>query len=373
MIKASTIIAQLQAVLPTQTDLFSNADITISSLTRASTTVTAVTSSAHGLITGNYVNILNAKTPITITSIASVANTGIGASGSIVTVLTATNHDFTEGFDFTAEISGADQAAYNGTFTILTVANRRTFTYAITTQPATPATGTMVLLNNNATGYNGRKQVTVTDTTTFTYETTLTPDSPAQGTPTFRSGVRVTGAISWERARQAYTKQAADKLWAFVVLGDNSISKDRRITTDAISTLTYGDAYRQRMIIPFSIYIYAPCVNEVAGRAVRDQMEDVRVALYKSILRAELDSVLAETNLYVVTAAGDRYVEYTGAYYIHEFIFELVADITIGDTVAPEYNVAFRDFSLQFDDPDNVDGDDIIMHTADIDLDDVPL
>ncbi len=373
MIKASTIIAQLQAVLPTQTNLFSNADIAITSLTRVSTTITAVTATVHGLATGNNVNILNAKTPITISTLTSVPNTGLTATGSIVTVVTAADHDFTEGFEFTAEISGANQAAYNGTFDILTVANRRTFTYAITTQPVTPATGTIVVLNNNATGYNGRKQVTVTNTTTFTYETTLTPDSPAQGSPILRSGIRVSGAVSWERGAEAYTKQAADNLWAFVVLGDNAISKDRRVSTDAISTFAYGDEYRQRMIVPFSVFIYAPSTGEVAGRVVRDQMEDVRVALYKSILRAKIPAVLAESITYVVTASGDRFVEYNTAYYIHEFIFEIVVDITVGDTVAPENNVAFRDVSLIFNDPIADDGDNIIMQTSNISLDDVPL
>ncbi len=373
MIKASTIIAQLQSILPTQTALFTNADITISSLVRSGSTVTATTSTSHGLTTGNYISVLNAKTPITISSITRVNDSGIGATGSTVTVVTATEHDFTEGFDYTCEISGATQSAYNGTFDILTVPNRKTFTYHIDTQPVTPGTGTPVLLNNNTTGYNGRYAVTVTGTTTFTYTITETPNSPAQGTPVLRSGVRVSGAISWERARDAYTKQAPDKLWAFVVLGDNSISKDRNITTDALTTLAYGDDYRQRMISPFSIFVYAPCVNEVAGRAVRDQMEDVRVALYKSILRAKFESVLAATNVYVVTCAGDRFVDYTGAYYIHEFVFEMVCDITIADTVAPSFNRAFRNFSLIFNDPDIDDSNNIIMQTLDIDLDDVPL
>ena len=373
MIKASTIIAQLQTVLPTQTALFTNADISITSLTRSGSTVTAVTSAPHNLTTNNYVTIINAKTPIAISSLTMVADTGIGATGATVTVVTATDHDFTEGFDFTCEISGATQAAYNGTFDILTVPNRRTFTYHITTQPVTPATGTPYLLNNNKSGYNGRHQVTVTNATTFTYAISSTPISPAQGSAVLRSGVRISGAISWERAKEAYTKQAADKMWAFVVLGDNSISKDRRVTTDAISTLAHGDSYRQRMIAPFSVYIYAPCTNEVAGRAVRDSMEDVRIALYKSLLRVKFESVLAETNVYLVTAAGDRYVEYTGAYYIHEFVFETVCDIVIEDTVAADDNVAFRNFSLIFDDPDVDDGDNVIMQTDDVNLDDVPL
>jgi len=373
MIKASTIAGQLQNALPTQTSLFSNPDITISSLTRSGTTITAVTATPHGLATNNYITILNAKTPISISSITSIPKPGISATGSIVTVTTATPHDFTEGFDFVAEIAGANQSAYNGSFAITDVLNRRTFKYEIDSQPVTPATGTIVLLNNDATGYNGRHQITVTNNTTFTYQTTLTPNSPAQGTPILRSGVRVARAISWERAMEAYTKQNTSALWAFVVLGDISISKSRRDSTDAIQTLTYGDEYRTRLILPFSVYIYVPCSNEISGGAARDLIEDVRVALYKSMLRTRFTPVLEEAATYVTVAAGDRFIQYNNAYYIHEFMFETVCDITIGDTVAPTENVAFRDFSLIYIDPITDDGDNIIMQTLDVSLDDVPI
>jgi hypothetical protein len=370
MIKAEAIAAQLQAALPQQTNLFSRADIAITSLTRTGTTITAVTATPHGLQTNNNISILNAKTPIVISSITSIANPDGGAT---VTVTTETNHDFTENFGFTCEITGATQAAYNGTFDVAKVPNRRTFTYIINSQPDSPATGTMFLLNNFLSGYNGRKQVTVVNPTTFTYETTQEPLSPAQGTAILRSGVRVARAISWDRAMEAYTRQNANELWAFVVLGDLSISKSRRDGTDAIQTLASGDEYRSRLILPFSIYIYAPCTNEIAGGAVRDQMEDVRVALYKSILRTKFDPILKQAATYVTIATGDRFVQYNTAYYIHEFMFEIVCDITIGDTIAPSENVAFRDFSLIYIDPLVDDGDNIIMQTDDVSLDDVPL
>jgi len=371
MIKASTIAGQLQAILPTQTSLFTDADISISSLTRSGTTVTAVTSSEHGLATGNYANIVEAKNSITISSMTSVADSE--DVGAIVTVTLASDHDLTEGFDYTVEIAGSDQSAYNGTFTLLTVPNRKSFTYAITTQPASPATGTILYLDTNGLGYNGRYPVIVSDTTTFTYETAYTPDSPAQGVSVLKKGIRVARAISWEKATEAYTSQSSDDLWAFVVLGDISISKDRRDSTDAIQTLSYGDEYRQRLICPFSIFIYVPCSNEIAGGAARDTIEDVRVALYKAILRSRFTPVLSQAANYVTVATGDRFAAYNSAFYIHEFMFETVCDITLADTVDATENRAFRDFSLIFKDPDTTDGDDIIMQTSDIDLDDTPV
>ena len=371
MIKAQTIIEQMQLVLPTKTSLFSNANITLSSLSYSGGIVTGTTVLPHGLQSGNYITIANAKTPIDVTSITFTANPGISAVGGIVTVITATNHDYTEGFGYTCEIVGATPSDYNGVFNIINVPNRRTFTYAILTNPSS-ATGSIQVLNVNANGYNGYQQIIVTSATTFTYSTTLVLGTPAQGTCVARSGFRISGAISVDRIKQAYTAQGAAKAWAFVVLGDNIASKDRNVSTDAVNTLGPGDEYRQRMISPFSVYVFLPCVDEIAGRNVRDTMEDVRIALYRTLLRVRFESVLVEADVYSCTANGDRYIDYTGAYYIHEFMFETVCDITIGDTVDPSENVAFRNLNLYFENPNETDGDDIIMETVDVDLDDVP-
>ncbi|MBI4983925.1 MAG: hypothetical protein HZC24_00850 [Rhodocyclales bacterium] len=71
-------------------------------------------------------------------SVASIVR-GAGNTAT-VTVTTATTHGFTNGNAVT--IAGADQSEYNGTFTIANVdAVAKTFTYTITTGPATSATG----------------------------------------------------------------------------------------------------------------------------------------------------------------------------------------------------------------------------------------
>jgi phage tail sheath protein FI len=66
--------------------------------------------------------------------------TGITRSGATATATTASPHGFSTGQRVT--IAGANQAEYNGTFTI-TVTGGTTFTYAVTGAPATPATGTI--------------------------------------------------------------------------------------------------------------------------------------------------------------------------------------------------------------------------------------
>jgi hypothetical protein len=64
----------------------------------------------------------------------------ITSSGTTVTVRTKFPHNL--GAGGTVVVSGADQAAYNGTFTVATVPTDLTFTYtALSTPAATPATG----------------------------------------------------------------------------------------------------------------------------------------------------------------------------------------------------------------------------------------
>ena len=376
MIKAQTIIQQLQAVLPLHTTLFNKNTFSVTSLTISGSTVTATTSVAHELTTNDLVTIKDAKTPIDVSTLTFVANVGIGNTGGVVTAITSTNHDFTEGFDQDVIMVGAVETEYNGTFDLATTVNRKKLTYLIATNPTTPATGSPQVLHEfagAAGGYNGVKTITVTGATTFTYAVTQTITNDAQGTITAANGLRISGAVSMEKAIGAYTAQSLNKLWGFVVLGDPFTSKDRHVSTDAISTLAPGDEYRQRVIVPFSVFIITPSTDGVVGREARDLMEDVRVALYKSILRVQFDSVLSEATVYVSTASGDRFVGFSNAYYIHEFEFMTVVDIVIEDTVDPAYSVAFRDIDLFFKDPLQSDGDDIIIQTEDISLDEEPL
>ena len=60
--RAADIVQQLARFLPSFVDDFT-AQINLTSLTRVSTTATATTAAAHGLITGQQVNITGAQTP----------------------------------------------------------------------------------------------------------------------------------------------------------------------------------------------------------------------------------------------------------------------------------------------------------------------
>lgn len=152
----------------------------VASLTSTGTTATVVTGAAHGYSTGQKVTIAAASpiayngektitvvnpTTFTYTLASTLTSPATGTitagvpvpftlkNGNLVTftvaiartgdvaTVTLTSHGIKTGERIT--ISGADQAAYNGTFVVTSTPTDDTFTYAVTGAPATPATGTI--------------------------------------------------------------------------------------------------------------------------------------------------------------------------------------------------------------------------------------
>ncbi len=386
--KASDIIIFLKTRLPEFTDLFNDV-FSISSLTRSGSTVTAVTTTAHGMTTNDIVHISDALSPNPLASLRIATPSEkqeiidylkskgreyqslLPASVNIAMAETTNNHDQTEVWFDNVEISGASEADYNGTHRLLRVQNRKNFSYQVDGSPTSPATGSPILLENLAFGYNGLYEVTVSDATTFTYEITGTPGSPAQGSPKAKTNPRISGALSPQRAINSYTKKATNKLWAFVVLGDVITNKDRAVLTDATSTNVPGVDYRTRQIHPFSIYVFTPSTDTISGRSQRDLMEDVSVFLAKSLLGAIFPSGFTDSTQFKVTPLGHGVFADDNSYLIYKFDYEIVYDIVFEDTIDPGPNVAFRDIPLNFL-KFFADDDEVIMSTS-VDLDDEPL
>src|ERR1700743_633222 len=135
--KAEQILLQLFKKLPQYSPYFSTIT-TITSLVLNTNIVTATTANPHNLILGQSVNITWAiiKNPI-----VSLTQVPTDEGGYIATGITQFDHDLTEDFNENVEIIGADQSDYNGTHPLLTVPNRRTFTFSVMGNPITPATG----------------------------------------------------------------------------------------------------------------------------------------------------------------------------------------------------------------------------------------
>ena len=364
MPKASDIIKQLHAVLPLHTGFF-NQEVSIDVLTRQGSVATARTSEPHKLVTGHHVTIVGA---LTKTRIQSISSQGLCASATV-----AGPYDLTVGYNGEVTVEGANEPSYNGTFKLLGAYNRLSFQYKLTSVAPPTATGDIFLIENRpVNGYNGRKQITVVDAYTFTYDIIEEVPAETTGDITARFKPRITGSIDVGTAEKSYTKQLGDNYWLYVVLDTVSVNKDREVDTDVQGTLlSSGDRFRQRVIAPFDIYVFAPTVSEIDARKTRDNMEDIAVSLYKSLLGLILPTGLTEDPWSVVTLTGHGSEAYVDAYYIHRFSFEVTYDLTWCDTIGIPFNTAFRHIDLEI--YEERDCEEITEISTSINLDDKPI
>ena len=335
--KIRDIILRLLAELPRHTNFFTDS-ISISNLTYSAGTVTATTSTAHGLVTDNYINIEGAFAKNPISSLTQTDN--------IATAVTTNAHDLTEGYQTTVKISGANQSEYNGIKTLLSVIDRNTFTFQVTGDPTTPATGTILLEEQKSFEYNGFFQITKIDDTHFSYTITGTPTTPATGTIKCNYNIRISGGIDVAKLMSSYSKQSVNKLWAFVVPDDVTANKSNQVKDDGIYIFQQGQDFSQICLQDFSVFVFIPTANSIASREEYDTMVDVRVALIKALVGYKLDSYFSQGNKFGVVYNGDGFNNYINAYYVHEFRFQTRFEIDSDDLDLNETNTAWRDFAI---------------------------
>lgn len=338
--RATDIVSQLAQFLPAIVDDFTT-QISVISLTRSGTTVTATTSAAHGLVIGKQANMTGAQTPIVIGSLT--------RSGIVGTLITDSDHDMTENAGFDVQLSGSTEAEFNGTFDLVSVPNRRTITFKMADSGAIIATGTALLLNGSSPlqSYNGLKQVTaVPTTTTFQYEVTdSTLFTPASGTIIAKTNPRISAAVDFDRLLDAYTKQAVNEAWLFVVLGDALASKNRNIDTDSTDNIQNGHFFNQRLIQSIQLFVFLPASAEIAGRSSRDRCEELLKPICNSILAVKFPSLIENSNNpLMITGHGTQ--AYSTAFYAHQYAFEATLQLGPSDIFIPSDDVAFRDMDL---------------------------
>lgn len=356
--KIEDIVNQLYKALPAYTDYFTD-NVPVNQITSSGLVATVETSTPHGLTTGDYAHISGALTPNPLTSLTRIDNIAYGT--------TTNNHDLTENFspqEF-IQIVGADQSEYNGTHKFNLEPDRKNFSYEVLGSPVTPATGSPELLENLIYGYNGWHEVTVLDSTRFTYALPKAQESPAKGNPICQTSPRISGAATSERAEEAYTKQLPGKLWAFVVTGNKIANKDRQMNNDSTYAPGKGVAFRQLVIQPFSIYIFIPASNTIAGRQAKDLSEELIPKFCKSLLRFNIPSQFIQPNYSGAVLSSSSFFAYNTAYYVQELVFETTEYITYEDTIDDSIGVAFRDIDVDYL---STFSDNVIM-TDSIDLD----
>lgn len=362
--RASDIVTQLAVKLPALVDDFTfNNDVL--SLVRVGTTVTVMTSTDHGLSVGNAVNIVGARTPISISSIDRI--------GLSATLITASDHDMTKtaGFE-NVEIEGANESEFNGTFKLLSVPNRRTITFQAVDSGPIAATGSPLLINgeNIFNTYNGLQEITaVPSTITFEYEVTNSNlFTPASGTISAKKRPFISAGVTYDRILASYTKQLAENIWLFVVMGDGIAQKNRQITVDSTDNIQRTQYFNQRLTQVLSLYLFIPSTTEIAARQARDRAEELLLPICQSILFAKFDSLLSVKFVNPLQFNAHGFHDYNSTFYVHRYIFEQTLQMTFEDTVGADDDVAFRDIEMTM-------GLDVGTETfdTDINLDDNPL
>lgn len=358
------VIGQLWANLPRHSDNFTF-NVGIVSVSRVGTTVTVETDAAHGITVDRVVNIQGVFVPVEIDTVTD--------NGATWTLATLSDHDLTknakENIDVLARITGG----IDETFTVTSVANRRTFNVGKGT--GTPIAGDF-LQESFLSGYNGLQTVTtVPDTTTFTYEVTEALADPNLSEGTVSGKHRISGAVSFDVANAAYTKQGKGNYWIFVVMDDTDPNKDRRGTNDATSQRGGKQAFFHQVVERFTLYLFVPnkgeSLQDVGGLISRDEAIDERLPILRSVLGIEFPASLTFQGQGKATYNGDGTFLYEGSYYVHAFNFEQVASITNSDTAIEADSRAFRDINFAIDSLGIQDTDTDM--TADVDLDDEPI
>lgn len=325
------IVNRLKEVLAKTTDAFSDI-LSISSLSRSSTTITAVTASPHGLTTNDYVTIRGAKEPITLSSLT--------LDDNIVTAVSATSHKLTDPSRFSdaylpryVTISGADDG-YNGTWELVSVPDDTTFTFKITGSPDSPADVAGYLLLDDWDGYNGYKQVTVVDETTFTYTTTNSNlKTPAQGTLKMSGGTRVDQAATPARILDFYSANTSGSLetWMFVVIADDKAFKEGIVASDNEAGRKKSSSFWYEGDINFAVFVVIPAKDDVLGATAANLAQSYKKPILKALANYVFDSDLAEGSYQPVTYLGSEPDDYIKSYYSHRFDFKITGLIQQAD------------------------------------------
>ena len=361
--KGKELIKLLQSNLPKYTDDFSTT-IDVVSITSSGTTA-SVNALSHDLSVDEFFMMMDAPSDIAISTLDRSETTG--------TLTTATKHDITNGLE-TITITGATESEFNGTFDIINVDDRFTIRFSMIDSGATTATGSPVLVDgqNYLNAYNGLYQVvSVIDENNFTYTTNgsdLLPVSNADSSPKIQSKIRISGSATIERVLEAYTKQIDGEAWGFVVLGDVVASKSRHMLNDSVGSqnrASQGEDFRQQIIQQFSFYVFIPTSNALAARQARDKAEEYFSYVCGSVLFFKPDSGLSVGNQSAINFVNHGMQAYNDAFYVHQYSFETLVDLSFGDTIGYDDDVAFRDIQLLMTQSTGIE-----QFTASINLDD---
>jgi len=362
--KNSDIITQLISFIPRFTDKFNEKINVVADISGNVMTANAV---AHGLVVGQVALVDGVDVKVEIDTVTD--------SDDDFIITTKSDHDLTRDPLIAVEhvdITGWSDIQINGHHILISVDNRRTFKIKLLDSFGAVNPKSYLLQKRGISDYYNVATVIDADRFTVLLATTYPIDFTSSGT--VAHSFRITGSVDIERYLGAYTEVQKDKYWLCVIMGDVDISKDRSVGDDSVSPIypEYRDDVKLRQIEKLNVYAFIPSSFEKAGRQSRGDIEDVRIALYKSLVGFQPPSDYVESYLSALSPTGDGYYAYLTkvASYIHRFDFEVLLDLGIENFFTSVDDVAFRDINM---DLALALGSEIESIDNQIDLDEKPL
>ena len=329
-LKPSTLLKHLRTYIPRLTPLFSNNITVVGLIIDGATQTLRITSTAHGLLNGASINIVNALLDNSITAVSAFTDTD-GTTGFRFT--TSKEHDLTLGYEDNLtngqiQLRGFTNSAFNGYFDLYDVPSLNTFEIASSlTIPI--LNGNEVLREQREFGLNGT--FIIQNVTLNTYDVLLTglPAFCALAVPQINiiTGYKISCAADFARAQAIYTKQATNGYWMFLIMDDAIVSRDRNIKTDAVNTFSAQNEQRMRVVNKFAIDVFIPSSNDLSG----SQASELAWGSFLEYLIGVMCGIPIETfedTLYLTSFIDHATLEYNAAYYGHGYSFEYVYDIT---------------------------------------------
>lgn len=354
--KMLDIVTQLKLILPRYTDKFTSI-IPIYSIDSTNNITIINTNGEHDLLTGDEV-ILSGYSVSTYIS-------NVSQDGLIFTFTTAIDHDLTENWQETIDLSGFDSTSWNNTFNIDSVPNRRTFKIQ-STNTIPSLTGNENILENRMDGVNGHYAVTVIDSTTLRITDYILEGTYSGGS--LNTFPRIAGMVDLTRAHEHYTEQDTEDLWMYVTMNDANVSKDDNTYNDGRVDSFINSETRMQLVDGFMVYVYANTSNDIGAQVTVDICRDELLGpILKCVHGMRFDSGLLLTeSIFKTIFVGHGTAYYNKAYYVHSFGFEVSMEVLEQDGVEPINTRAYRDTKYN-----KTVGTEIM--TVTIDQDDEPL